>query len=54
LVSLRAALGEVIGARALRGALRRDAIARRRSLPAWAATAAGVEGRLRQLLESRS
>ena len=54
LVSLRAALGAVIGARGLRGALRRDAIARRRSLPAWAATAAGVEGRLRQLLESRS
>jgi glycosyltransferase involved in cell wall biosynthesis len=52
--ALRTALLEVIGARARRGALRRGAVARRRTLPAWAATAAGVEGRLRQLFESRS
>ena len=52
--ALRTALFEVIGARSQRGALRRGAVARRRSLPAWAATAAGVEGRLGQLLESRS
>jgi glycosyltransferase involved in cell wall biosynthesis len=51
---LRSALRQVIGGRALRGALRRGAIARRRSLPVWPATAERVEGRLRQLLESRS
>ncbi|HEU0062442.1 MAG TPA: glycosyltransferase family 4 protein [Hyphomicrobiaceae bacterium] len=54
LASLRAALGEVMGARANRAALRRDAVARRRTLPSWAATAAAVESRLSQLLESRS
>src|SRR5262245_5357478 len=52
--ALRAALGEVIGSGAKLRALRRDAVARRRTLPGWAATAAGVEGRLSALLESRS
>jgi glycosyltransferase involved in cell wall biosynthesis len=51
---LRAALAEVIGSGAVRAALRRGAVARRRALPAWERTAAVVDGQLKRLLASRS
>jgi glycosyltransferase involved in cell wall biosynthesis len=54
LVALRTALGELIGSRHQRALLRRGAVARRRSLPAWEATAAVVDARLKQLVASRS
>ena len=51
---LRASLRKVIGTTALRLALRRGAVSRRRTMPSWEATAAAVDGRLRQLVEQRS
>jgi glycosyltransferase involved in cell wall biosynthesis len=51
---LRAALGEVLRSGTLRAALRGEARARRPSLPRWDTTAAAVDSRLRQLVESRS
>jgi glycosyltransferase involved in cell wall biosynthesis len=51
---LRAALREVIVGQAQRALLRRGAVARRRSLPSWEATAAAVDARLQQLVASRS
>src|SRR5262245_48178064 len=51
---LRAALGEVLRSGPLRAALRGEARARRPSLPRWDTTAATVDSRLIQVLESRS
>jgi glycosyltransferase involved in cell wall biosynthesis len=51
---LRAALGAVLRSGVLRATLRGEARARRPSLPRWEATAAAVDARLRQLVESRS
>jgi glycosyltransferase involved in cell wall biosynthesis len=51
---LRAALAEVLRSGPLRAALRGEARARRPRLPRWATTAGAVDGRLRQLVESRS
>ena len=52
--ALRTALAELIGSRHQRGLLRQGAVARRRSLPTWEATAAAVDARLKHLLASRS
>jgi glycosyltransferase involved in cell wall biosynthesis len=51
---LRAALRAVIGQASLRAALRRGAVAHRRSLPTWQATAIAVDAALTQLADGRS
>jgi len=51
---LRAALRQVIANRTLYASLRREAIARRRTLPGWEATAAVVDRGLQHLVENRT